>query len=188
MLSTSMRTSERTSILLAFCGLLLAPPSMIGCGSEQGERRDQPNGAGRTIRDAAHDGPGRLIYVPAYIYAVDHTGRTPLTTTLTIHNTTFDAVTIHAVEYYDAAGALAGRQLDQPRELGPLETIEFHQQADGIEGKTGANFLIRWSGSPGNPPPLVEALMVGHQGTGRLTFTSRGVEVEGSPPDSRAED
>ena len=190
MVSTSMssRRSAHRAPSPARWGLLLTALSMISCGGEQGEQQSHPTALSRTIRDAAHDTTGRLIYIPAYVYAVDHTGRTPLTTTLTIHNTTFDNVTIHAVEYYDAAGALVGSQLNQPRELGPLETIEFHQKADDIEGRTGSNFLVRWSGPAGSSAPLAEALMVGHQGTGRLTFTSRGVEVEGSPHDHLAED
>jgi len=130
-----------------------------------------------TVQDAAKDRSVRLLYIPAYAYAVDQSGRTTLATTLTVHNTTFEKVTVHSVDYYDSAGVLVQKQLDSPRELGPLEAIEFHQKAEGSNEGSGANFLVGWTGPAGSPPPLAEALMVGHQGAGRLTFTSRGVEV-----------
>lgn len=76
-------------------------------------------------------------------------------------------ITIHSVRYYDAAGVLVESQLAEPRELSP---------PSGSRGGAGANFLVGWTGALG-PAPLVEALMAGHQGAGRLTFTSRGVEV-----------
>jgi len=155
------------TIVLAFLAL--------ACG--EGRERHPTSEAMPTIQDAAKDRSVRLLYVPAYAYAVDQSGRTTLATTLTVHNTTFENVTVHSVDYYDSAGILVQKQLDAPRELGPLEAIEFHQEAKGPSEGAGANFLVGWTGPTGSSPPLAEALMVGHQGAGRLTFTSRGVEV-----------
>lgn len=148
----------------------------IGCEQEPAEPSAAPS---ETLQDAVEDRSVRLIYVPAYTHALDQGDRLPLTTTLMIHNISSRKITIHSVRYYDAAGVLVESQLAEPRELGPLETLEtleFHHEPDGARGGAGANFLVGWPGAPG-PAPLVEALMVGHQGAGRLTFTSRGVEV-----------
>ena len=87
-----------------------------------------------------------------------------------------ESVTIHSVRYYDAAGGLVDSKIDAPRTLAPLETAEFHHAPSSEEGGAGANFLVAWSGHP-EPAPLVEALMAGNQGGGRLTFTARGVPV-----------
>lgn len=145
------------------CGPDPASPPAVGIPSE-------------TIRDAVDDPGVRLIYVPAYTYALDQGNRVGLTATLMIHNVSPRKITIDSVRYYDAGGVLVRTLLDTPRELGPLETLEFRQEPETTNGGAGANFLVGWTG-PNGPAPLVEALMAGHQGTGRLTFTSRGVEV-----------
>ena len=134
-----------------------------------------------TLQDAVRGAHRRLIYVPAYAYALDKVGRVHLTTTLLIHNVSSESVTIHSVRYYDAGGVLIDSKLDAPRRLAPLETVEFlHEPSPEAEG-AGANFLVGWSG-PDEPAPLIEALMAGHQGAGRLTFSARGVPV-GDDPD-----
>jgi len=157
--------------------ILLVALLTLGCG--EGREARPASGVVQTVQDAAKDRSVRLLYVPAHAYAVDQSGRTPLATTLTVHNTTFGKATVHSVDYYDSAGTLVRRHLEEPRELRPLEAIEFHQEADISSPESGANFLVGWTGPVGSPALLAEALMVGHQGAGRLTFTSRGVEVEG---------
>ena len=144
------------------------------CGEEAG------SGIGvastETVHEAVEDRSVGLIYVPAYTYAVDPSGRILLATTLMIHNVSSSEITIHWVRYYDAGGAMVESQLDPPRHLKAPEMLEFHQEANTSSAGSGANFLVGWTGSAGTAP-LVEALMVGHQGAGRLTFTSRGIEV-----------
>lgn len=129
-----------------------------------------------SLQDVVVPSDRHLIYVPAYTYALDKVGPVHLTTTLLIHNVSLESVTIHSVRYYDAAGGLVDNKIDAPRILAPLETAEFHHDPSSEEGGAGANFLVAWSGRP-EPAPLVEALMAGNQGGGRLTFTARGVPV-----------
>lgn len=156
--------------------------ALVGVGCEQQPAEPSTPAASETLQDAVEDRSVKLIYVPAYTHALDQSGRLLLTTTLMIHNVSSRKITIHSVRYYDAAGVLVESQLPEPRELSPLETLEFHHEPSGSRGGAGANFLVGWTGAPG-PAPLVEALMVGHQGAGRLTFTSRGVEVGLEPAD-----
>jgi hypothetical protein len=129
-----------------------------------------------SLQDVVVPSDRHLIYVPAYTYALDKVGPVHLTTTLLIHNVSFESVTIHSVRYYDAAGVLVDNKIDAPRILAPLETVEFRHDPSSEAGGAGANFLVAWSGRP-EPAPLVEALMAGNQGGGRLTFTARGVPV-----------
>lgn len=146
------------------------------CACDRPSLETFPSGTTETLQDAVGDRSVNLIYVPAYIYALDQGGRVPLTTTLMIHNVSSREIVIHSVRYYDSAGALVQSQLDEPRALQALETLEIRQEPSASGTGAGANFLVGWTGRSG-PAPLVEALMVGHQGAGRLTFTSRGVEV-----------
>lgn len=150
--------------------------ALVSAGCDRDRASTFPSAPSETIQDAVDDSSVRLIYVPAYTYALDQSDRVPLTTTLIIHNVSTHEISIESVRYYDAAGALVSSQLDAPRQLAPLETLEFRQDPATVTGESGANFLVGWTGPP-EPAPLVEALMVGHQGAGRLTFTSRGVQV-----------
>jgi len=170
------RTSPRTTWLIPS---LVAALVSIGCEQQPAIR--STSAPSETLQDAVEDPGVRLIYVPAYTYALDQGVRVTLTTTLMIHNVSAREITIHSVRYYDAAGVLVHSELEAPRVLDALETLEFWREASTTSGGAGANFLVGWTGLRG-PAPLVEALMVGHQGVGRLTFTSRGVEVgvEGS--------
>lgn len=170
------RTPGQTGLRCTrLAALPIAALWILACGAEP---VSSPSGGvpSETIQDAVVEPGVRLIYVPAYTYALDQGNRVGLTTTLMIHNVSPRKITIDSVRYYDAGGVLVRTLLDTPRTLGPLETLEFRQDPDSSIGGAGANFLVGWTG-PNGPAPLVEALMAGHQGTGRLTFTSRGVEV-----------
>lgn len=129
-----------------------------------------------SLQDVVVASDRQLIYVPAYTYALDKVGPVHLTTTLLIHNVSLESVTIHSVRYYDSAGGLVDNKIEAPRVLAPLETVEFRHDPASDAGGAGANFLVAWSGRP-EPAPLVEALMAGNQGGGRLTFSARGVPV-----------
>jgi hypothetical protein len=161
--------------------LVLALLGAPACSAE-GERAEAPRAeaAVETLEGRPPASGKHLVYVPAYQYAVDENGRTPLAVTLTVHNTSLDPIRIHGVEFYDADGVLVERLLSAPRELGALGTIEFVRPKGDLDGGAGANFLIAWGGDDLSQAPLAEALMVGHQGAGRLTFTSRGVPIERS--------
>jgi hypothetical protein len=132
----------------------------------------------RTTDATTHEGL-RLIYVPAYEYAVVHAGtKIRLTTTLTIHNVSRTTrVTVHSVDYYNSAGTLVQDCLHQPRDLGPFETLEVVVDDGETSGGISASFLVGWDGAGAAHGPLVEALMVGNSGSGAVTFTTRGVAV-----------
>ncbi|HEM46120.1 MAG TPA: DUF3124 domain-containing protein [Alphaproteobacteria bacterium] len=182
-LASSSRISAPGIPALLLVSLLLA---VSACDAQQMD--DFPPVTTETLQDAVGERSVNLIYVPAYTHALDQGGRVPLTTTLMIHNVSSREIVIHSVRYYDSAGRLVQSQLDEPRSLQALETFEILQEPSALGAGAGANFLVGWTGRSG-PAPLVEALMVGHQGAGRLTFTSRGVEVGledvGSATDAR---
>jgi hypothetical protein len=88
------------------------------------------------------------------------------------------ALIIRFVDYYDTRGDLVRRYLDGARRLRPLESFDVLIHTWDDTGGSGANFLVGWLVRGAGLPPLTEAVMVGHAGSGYVSFTSRGVEVE----------
>jgi hypothetical protein len=176
--SSTSRIASVTTRIAGFAILLLI---VVAC--EEPVRQDPARQSAvpestESIQNAAIDQNSRLIYVPAYAYAVDSGSRIALSTTLTVHNTTLESIRIEAVEYFDAEGRFVESLLSEARDLGALGTLEFSYVAGNVQGGTGANFIVAWSGPKALQAPLTEALMVGSQGAGRLTFISRGVDVQ----------
>lgn len=122
---------------------------------------------------------GEVIYVPAYshIWHISAGRDFQLTVTLSIRNPNpWSPVTVNRVDYFDSQGDLAHVYLAQPRELDPLETLEFVIEETDERGGSGANFLVGWEG--GVPmAPLVEAVMIGTGSGQGLSFTSVGRPV-----------
>ena len=71
--------------------------------------------------------------------------------------------------------------LDQPRRLGPMETLEYVVAQDDRSGGSGANFPIGWEGGDGDAGPIAEAVMIGTASGQRLSFMTTGRAV---PPGS----
>lgn len=88
---------------------------------------------------------------------------------------------LESVRYYDSAGKQVREYINASSELGPLATVEFVIQQQDTSGGPGANFLVKWAGSPDMDEPLVEAVMVGQAGTAGISFTSSGRVVKNAP-------
>jgi hypothetical protein len=89
---------------------------------------------------------------------------------------------LHSVDYYDSAGKLVRRYLEEPGQLGPFATVEFVIQRSDVSGGPGANFLVRWEGPSSMDAPLIEAVMVGQFGNAGISFTSQGRPIESDAP------
>lgn len=123
---------------------------------------------------------GGTIYVAAYS-SLSTAERNPilLGVTLDVRNVDLQKpITLRYVDYYDTPGHRMRRYLTEPREIGPLGTAEFVVAVRDDFGGPGANFLIGWTAQEGTHAPLVETVMIGHAGSGYVSFTSRGIEVE----------
>ena len=131
---------------------------------------------------AAESSTGQTVYVPCYshIYHGIKTRGIDLTITLSVRNTDPKrAVTVSSVDYYDTAGALVKRHLEKPLRLEPLMTAEYIVAQTDVSGGSGANFLVRWTSEAPASPLLVEAVMIGTSAQQGISFTSRGVAVQG---------
>lgn len=143
------------------------------------------------VARSAHDEPGvadavassRTLYVPAYSHIFASAGkRIMLSITLGVRNIDPAAgVVLRYVDYFDTPGHRVRRYLDTPRNLAPLETVEFFVDVFDDRGGSGANFLVGFEAPEGAQTPLAEAVMLGHSGAGSIAFTSRGVLLERAP-------
>ncbi len=105
-----------------------------------------------------------------------------LAATVSIRNVSLRfPLVLESVRYYDSAGKQVRDYLSTPSELGSLATVEFVIQQRDTTGGPGANFLVRWAGSPYMDEPLIEAVMVGQTGNVGISFTSSGRVVKDEP-------
>ncbi|MFO0696172.1 MAG: DUF3124 domain-containing protein [Polyangiales bacterium] len=168
-----------------------------GCPSERPPAAEPPPArppASPEEREAAHataaaEGEARsgTIYVPAYSsLPTPERGTVPLGILLSIRNVDPDAsVTLRYVDYYDTPGHRMRRYLETPRAIGPLGSADFVVPTTDDFGGSGANFLVGYSAARGTHEPLAEAVMGGHAGAGYVSFTSRGVSIEGHEEEAR---
>lgn len=123
----------------------------------------------------------RTVYVPIYssLHVADHMQPVDLGATLSLRNVdSRRPVVILAVDYYDSDGALVRSFLDEPAELGPLMSAEYFVARADRTGGSGANFLVRWGLREPGPELLVEAVMLGRDGTAGISFVTQGRVVE----------
>ena len=120
------------------------------------------------------------VYVPIYsdIYSKTQNDRTLLTATLSIRNTSHtDTLFITNIDYYNTAGDIVRRYIDQPIFLKPVETIDYVIEERDDLGGSGANFIIEWYS---NKPikPLFQAIHIGGLGAQAFSFTTDGISTK----------
>jgi hypothetical protein len=121
----------------------------------------------------------QAAYVPVYSHIYTLGGRPLLLeTTLSVRNTDIsETLVVTSVRYFDTDGKQVRSFLDGPLTLGPLATAEFLIEAKDTSGGSGANFIVEWNGGESLNPPLIEAVMVGMDGTHGMAFTSQAEEM-----------
>lgn len=172
--------------------LLVAASILAGCGgtAEEGNRPDAEAAAEAEAPAPAGDSAvvSGTVYVADYshiYYGSDRT-RFPLTTTLSVRNTDPErSITVLSVRYYNSAGELARRFLEEPRRLGPLGTADFVVAEHDISGGTGANFIVEWSATRPVSRPLIESVMIGTRSGQGISLTSRGQPIDRSEAGNR---
>ncbi len=168
----------------SLCCLLLVAAWCLAC--ESGEKSAVIPSQGSGIASAAAAAPegydieitnGQSVYVPVYshiYYSVDKK-QLPMATTLSIRNTDpKHSITLRDIDYFDSEGAILQSYLEQPMVLGPLASTAFFVDSTDARGGAGANFVVNWDAEEEVFEPVVEAVMVGTAGHGRLAFTSQG--------------
>jgi hypothetical protein len=167
--------------------LLLVAACCLACESGEKSAVTPPQGDGIASAAAAPEGynieitDGQSIYVPVYshiYYSVDKR-QLLIATTLSIRNTDPKRpITLRDVDYFDSGGAVLQSYLEQPVVLAPMASTEFFVDSTDTRGGAGANFVVNWDAEEEVFEPVVEAVMVGTAGHGRLAFTSQGQVYE----------
>jgi hypothetical protein len=106
---------------------------------------------------------GQLIYVPVYssIHTKSYSWQGNLASTLSIRNTAFDwSIELTRVDYFDSKGNAIESFLEEPLEVGPMESMEFLIEAEDVRGGMSAAFLVEWSSQKAVTEPLVEVVNV----------------------------
>ena len=129
---------------------------------------------------------GQQVYVPVYshIYAEDRYRDRPflLTATLSVRNTDPERpFTLKSVDYYDSAGALLQRYLEQPVTLAPLGSIHYIVPESEAKGGAGAKFLVAWEAPVAVSEPIIETVMIGTKLQQGISFISTGRVISGTP-------
>jgi len=181
--STRMNVAGRTGLILACC------LALFGC-SEERSNSIALGSAAVHLKPQSTPLPEptvrRTVYVPVYssIYTGLDIRQTliELAATVSIRNVSAQhPVILNFVRYYDSGGKLVREYLKEPAELGPLATVEFVVQRADTSGGPGANFLVQWIGQADVDEPLIEAVMVGHNGNAGISFTSAGRVITNEP-------
>jgi Protein of unknown function (DUF3124) len=119
----------------------------------------------------------RTVYVPAYsmIRIMSGRSRVDLATTLSIHNTSRDKpLLLELVDHHNTDGGLIQAYLDEPVAIKPLGTIEIFVAHEDHRAGMGANFVVDWAADGPITEPVIEAVMIGTQGTATYSFVSQG--------------
>ena len=130
----------------------------------------------------AHDAKstGQTVYLPIYSTIAHWSPRTmDLTITLSVRNVDPKLpVTLNSVDYFDTDGRKKKSMLAEPKLLPPYGSTQFIIKRDEFRGDVGANAIVSWQSNSPTMPPLVEAIMIGSDGSQAYSFASRGIVIE----------
>lgn len=124
---------------------------------------------------------GQTLYVPCYshIYHGPRNRTLDLTVTLSIRNIDQHLpLTLTVVDYYDTDGRLIRHELDKPRTIAPLMTLEFMVHQRDSAGGSGANFIVVWKADTPVNAPVVETVMISTESSLGVSFTSPARVIE----------
>ena len=147
-----------------------ADPVAVGTASDQLKPLGAPVPA-----DFVH----RTVYVSVYssIYLGIPSGsvRASLAATVSIRNISPEhPMIVTSARYFDSTGKEFRNYVTSPSILGRMATAEFVVKRDSNLGGPGANFLVDWWGPADMDDPIIEAVMIGQNGTASYSFTSVG--------------
>ena len=120
------------------------------------------------------------VYVPAYSSVLIDRGqlRIDFSVTLCIHNASAEKpIVVKRIVYYDATGTLVQDYLSSPLAVRPLGTLEVQVPIRDTRGGTSAKFVVDWAGAGPIAEPVMEALILGAEGTRGYSFVDQGRPV-----------
>lgn len=117
------------------------------------------------------------IYVPAYSSVLVDRGqaRIDFSVTLCIHNASDEKpLVVERIAYYGATGTLVQDYLTAPVAVRPFGTLEVQVPIRDTRAGTSANFVVDWAAMGPIAEPVMEALILGAEGTRGYSFVGQG--------------
>lgn len=122
------------------------------------------------------------IYVPIYsdIYVMEQNQNSLLAATLSIRNTSYaDSLFVSQIDYFNTEGNLVRSYIDNPISLPPMATVNYVIEKEDTAGGSGANFIVVLSAKNKNINPLVQAVMIGENGSNQgFAFSTDGYSIK----------
>lgn len=123
-----------------------------------------------------------LIYVPIYsdIYVTEQNQKNLLAATLSVRNTSLsDSLFISKIDYYNTEGSLVRSFITKPISLQPMGTLNYVIEKEDNTGGSGANFVVELSAVDENTRPILQAVMIGENGTNQgFAFSTDGYSIK----------
>ena len=123
---------------------------------------------------------GQKIYIPAYsnIQGAEEDSSILLSINLSVRNTDpSKAINLSYVDFYNTGGSLSKRFLSSPLIIEPMATKHFYIAQSDTIGGIGANFYLEWVADTIVNEPIVEAIMLGSNGSQGFSWSSKGLVV-----------
>lgn len=124
---------------------------------------------------------GQLLYVPAYseIYYGDQAHTLNLSATLSIRNADRRRpLRLLRVDYVDSKGKTVRSLTGSPRDLAPLESVNFAIAESDRSGGMSPSFIVDWDAGEAIAPPVVEAIMISTRSNQGISFSSTARVLE----------
>ncbi|TXD66848.1 DUF3124 domain-containing protein [Polaribacter glomeratus] len=124
------------------------------------------------------------IYVPIYsnIYVTRVNQKCLLAATLSIRNTSYsDSLFVTKIDYFNTEGVLVKNYLHNSISLPPMASINYVIEKEDDTGGSGANFIVELSGKNKHVKPIIQAIMIGENGTNQgFAFSTDGYSIKRS--------
>ena len=155
-----LRRRLQISLLAAICSMAFISP-ITGALAQESDRLARLN--------------AQTLFVPGYSEVLTHEGSSePLASTLYVHNIDpKQSIAVLEIEYLDTDGGLVKRHLDDAKVLEPFQSMRVLVPIGSTQNTHGGNFVVKWEAEEAVLQPIVEALIVGGNGTQGISFISK---------------
>ncbi|WP_164658132.1 DUF3124 domain-containing protein [Tropicibacter sp. Alg240-R139] len=156
----TVRHLLKANLLAAICSIALVFP-VTGVLAQEAEPFARLN--------------AQTLFVPGYSEVLTHEGSSePLASTLYIHNVDPElSIAVLEIEYLDTDGGLVKRHLNGEKVLESFQSMRVLVPLGSTQNAHGGNFVVKWEAEDAVLQPIVEALIVGGNGTHGISFISK---------------
>jgi len=123
-----------------------------------------------------------IYYIPIYsdIYVSEQNQKSLFAATLSIRNTSCsDSLFVSKIDYFNTEGRLVRSYIDNPICLPPMATVNYVIEKGDASGGSGANFIVELCAMSKNVRPIIQAIMIGDNGSNQgFAFSTDGYSIK----------